>query len=65
VVVRDEVSDLVEAVVQKKSMPMKTLLKLMKTRSCAKLARLGNASGTKARPGVIKMGYHFFFSTEH
>jgi hypothetical protein len=33
-------------------MPKKTLPKPMKTRRCTELARLGNASGMKARPDV-------------
>ena len=37
-------------------MPMKTLSKPMKTRRRSEFARLGNASGTKARTGVANTG---------
>jgi hypothetical protein len=37
-------------------MPMKTLSKPMKTRRWPELARLGDASGTKARVGVANTG---------
>jgi hypothetical protein len=37
-------------------MSKKTLSKPIKTRHCAELARVGNASGMKARPGVANTG---------